>query len=68
MNKITKVSDKLFKVGESFTVHMYDNGFMIEANGRNSEDNWETAKVLCSTEDELIALVHDAINIKRDSQ
>lgn len=67
MDKITKISDKLSNINESFTVYMYDNGFMVEANGRNSVDNWEAAKVLCSTEDELIALVRDAINIKRDA-
>ncbi len=66
MAKITKLSDKLSKISESFSVHMYDNGFMVEANGRDSEDEWSTAKVLCSTEDELIALVRDAVNIKRD--
>lgn len=67
MAKITKLSDKLIKIGESFNVNIYDNGFMVEATGRDSEDEWATAKVLCSTEDELIALIRDAVNIKRDT-
>jgi len=67
MTKITKISDKLSKVSDSFTVYMYDNGFMVEASGRDSEDEWESAKILCSTEDELVELVRDAINIKRDN-
>ena len=32
---VTKLSDKLTKVNESFTINMYDNGFMVEAGGRN---------------------------------
>lgn len=67
MAKITKLSDKLIKIGESFNINIYDNGFMVEATGKDSDDEWSTAKVLCSTEDELIALVRDAINIKRDA-
>jgi hypothetical protein len=67
MTKITKISDKLTKVSDSFTVYMYDNGFMVEASGRDNEDEWASAKILCSTEDELVELIRDAVNIKRDT-
>ena len=36
---ISKISDKLAKVSDSFTVQMYDNGFMFEISGRNSEED-----------------------------
>lgn len=67
MTKITKISDKVAKISDSFNISIYDNGFMIEASGRDREDEWTTAKVLCSTEDELVALIRDAVNIKRDA-
>jgi hypothetical protein len=67
MAKITKLSDKLNKLGETFIINIYDNGFMIEATGRDSDDEWSTAKVLCSTEDDLVDLIRDALTIKRDT-
>ena len=58
---------KLAKVNESFTVNRYDNGFMIEVSGRDSESDWKTAKVLCSTEDELFAVIKEALAMELDS-
>ena len=49
-----KITDKLKKVDESFTVNMYDNGFMLEVSGRNEEDDWSTAKILCKDIEEVI--------------
>lgn len=63
--KITKISDKLEKVNESFTINMYDNGFMIEVGGRDSQDEWATAKILVSDEESLVALVREAVNMER---
>lgn len=50
---------KLAKVNDSFTVNRYDNGWMVEVGGRNKKDDWATAKVMCSSEDELIALIKE---------
>jgi len=58
---------KLAKVNESFTVNRYDNGFMIEVSGRDSESDWKTAKVLCSTEDELFAVIKEALAMELDN-
>ena len=33
-----KISDKLSKVDESFTVYMYDNGYMFDVSGRDAEE------------------------------
>ena len=52
---------KLTKVNESFTVNRYDNGFMIEVGGRDKADDWKTAKVMCSSEDELFAVIKEAL-------
>lgn len=62
---IKTISDKLAKVNDNFTVYMYDNGYMIEVSGQDGEENWESAKIMCSTVDELTALVHEATTMER---
>jgi hypothetical protein len=64
--KISKIADKLDKVNESFTVNMYDNGFMIEIGGRKNDD-WKTAKIMVPTIDELVVLIKEAADMERDS-
>jgi len=63
---VTKISDKLVKVGESLTVNMYDNGYMIEVSGRNSNDDWANAKILVPTIDQLVELIREASEMERD--
>jgi hypothetical protein len=62
---VKKISDKLVKVGESFTINMYDNGYMIEIGGRDSDDDWSNAKIMCSSLDDLIILVKEACEMER---
>ena len=57
---VSKISDKLIKVNENFSINMYDNGFMVEAGGRNKKGDYVTAKILCNTLDEVLALVKEA--------
>jgi hypothetical protein len=57
---VNRLSDKLTKVNESYTVNRYDNGFMVEASGRNKKGDYVTAKILCNTLDEVLALVKEA--------
>lgn len=61
-----KVSDKLAKVGDSYTVNIYDNGYMLEVGGRNSEDDWANAKIMCPTKDELFALINEIDTMERE--
>jgi hypothetical protein len=58
-----KLSDKLSKVGDSLTVNMYDNGYMVEVSGRNDDGDWATAKILCSTLDEVTAVLKEAATV-----
>ena len=62
---VKKLGDKLTKVNESFTINMYDNGYMIEVGGRNDDDDWKTAKIMVGTVEELIELVREATEIQR---
>ena len=55
MTKLTKLD----KVNESITVNRYDNGFMVEVGGRDTEGDWKTAKILCNTEEEMIAVIKE---------
>jgi hypothetical protein len=50
---------KLDKVNESITINRYDNGFMVEVGGRDKENDWKTAKVLCNTEAEMLDVVKE---------
>jgi hypothetical protein len=61
-----KVSDKLVKVGESFTVNMYDNGYMLEVSGKDKADEWSSAKLIASTVDELVVLLKEITTLPRD--
>ena len=54
-SKLTKLS----KVNESITLNRYDNGYMVEVSGRDDDSEWKTAKVMCNTEDELIAVIKE---------
>lgn len=67
MANVAKISDKLAKVSENFTINMYDNGFMIEIGGKDKKDDWKTAKIMVTSVDELIVLVKEAAEMERDS-
>ena len=60
------IAQKLEKVNDNFTIHMYDNGYMFEISGRNSNDDWSTAKILVNTTDELVDLINEASGLPRD--
>jgi hypothetical protein len=62
---MTKVSNKLVKVSEAFTVNMYDNGFMIEVGGRDKKDDWKTSKIMVGSVDELVEVIKEITSMDR---
>ena len=62
---INKISDKLDTVNENFTVNMYDNGFLLDISG-NMDGDWRNAKIMVPSEEKLIELIKEAINMPRD--
>ena len=56
---MTKKLNKLAKVNEAITVNRYDNGWMVEVGGRDEESDWKNCKILCNTEEEMIAVVKE---------
>ena len=63
---VNKISDKLVKVGESFSVYMYDKAYMIEVSGRDSENDYKTVKLMVPALDQLQALIKEVTEMDRD--
>ena len=59
--------NKLSKVNESITVNRYDNGFMVEVGGRDKENDWKSAKILCNTEAEMLDVIKEWNSMEIDS-
>lgn len=64
---VNKLGDKLVKVNDSFSINMYDNGFMVDVGGRNKKSDYVSAKIVCSTVDEVLSLVREACEMDRDT-
>jgi len=60
------LTDKLTKCNDNLTVNMYDNGFMVEVGGRDDEGDWKTAKVMCTTLDEVFEVIKQASEMEKD--
>ena len=43
-----KISDKLAKVNNTFTVTKHDNGFVFSVSGTNNDGNWAETNILCT--------------------
>ena len=61
-----KLSDKLKKCSDSLTVNMYDNGYMVEVSGQDSDNDWKTAKIMCQTLEEVYAVIAEASAMERN--
>jgi hypothetical protein len=61
-----KLSDKIAKCNDNLTVYMYDNGFMVEVSGQDSDNDWKSAKIMCQTLDEVNAVILEASKMPRD--
>jgi hypothetical protein len=61
-----KLSDKLAKCGDSLTVNLYDNGYMVEVSGRDSENDWKSAKIMCTTLTAVFEVITEASEMPRE--
>lgn len=64
---MAKKLNKLSKVNENITINRYDNGWMVEVGGRDDENDWKTSKILCNTEEEMLAVVKEWNTMEIDS-
>lgn len=60
-----KISDKLAKVDESYTINMYDNGYLIDVGGEDANGDWKSAKILVPDIASLVKLVEEASTLER---
>ena len=60
---MAKISDKLKKVNECFSISRYDNGFMIEVTGEGKTDSYTTTKIVVTKEEDVLALVKEALSL-----
>jgi hypothetical protein len=63
---VNKIADKLSKVNDSFSVNMYDNGYMLEISGRNSDGDYKSVKIMCSSIAQLHSVIDEATALERD--
>ncbi len=59
------LKNKLVKINQTLQVHMYDNGYMLEASGSNHTGDYVTARVLCLSIEDVFSLVKEASEIER---
>ena len=64
---MSKKLTKLAKVNENISINRYDNGWMVEVGGRDSESDWKNCKILCNTEEEMLAVVKEWNTMEVDS-
>ena len=63
---IAKVSDKLTKVSENVIIYFYDNAYMVEVSGKNAEDDWATAKLVCRDLSEVQTLLEEVDSLPKE--
>jgi ketol-acid reductoisomerase len=61
-----KLTDKLTKCGDSLTVNMYDNGYMVEVSGRDDKDDYKSAKIMCTSLNEVYEVISEASQMPRE--
>jgi hypothetical protein len=66
-NMATAKLGKLAKVNESMTINRYDNGWMVEVGGRDDDSEWKNCKIVCNTEEEVLAVVKEYNSMDLDS-
>ena len=47
-------------------MYMYDNAYMIEVSGRDSENDYKTVKLVVPALEQLQALIKEATEMERD--
>jgi hypothetical protein len=60
-----KISDKLKKINGSLSVNLYDNGYMVEVNGRDSDDDYTDVKIVCLSLKEITDVIAEAMEMEK---
>ena len=60
-----KISDKLKKINSSVTVNLYDNGYMVEVDGRDFDDDYTQVKIVCLSLQEINDVIAEAVEMEK---
>jgi hypothetical protein len=60
-----KISDKLKKINSSVTVNLYDNGYMVEVDGRDFDDDYTQVKIVCLSVQEINDIIAEAVEMEK---
>jgi hypothetical protein len=62
-----QISEKITTINENLHIAMFDNGFLLETSGKNSDNEYASTKIIVSTVDDLVTLVREAASMTRTS-
>ena len=65
-NTTSLVKEGFSKVDETIEVRRVTNGYIVETRGRNSEEDWVGAKIICGSLDEVVALLDEHSKLPLD--
>lgn len=60
-----KLPEKLSTISESVTINFYDNGMMVEINGKDAKGDWLNSKIVVATVDDLFPMLRAASQLPR---
>jgi hypothetical protein len=60
-----KIADKLKKINDSLSVNLYDNGYMVEVNGRDFDDDYTQVKIVCMTLEQISEVIEEALGMDK---
>jgi hypothetical protein len=60
-----KIADKLKKINDSLSINLYDNGYMVEVNGRDFDDDYTQVKIVCLTVEQINEVIAEAVEMEK---
>ena len=60
-----KIADKLKKINRSISINLYDNGYMVEVDGRDFDDDYTDVKIVCLSLQEINDIVAEAVEMEK---
>jgi hypothetical protein len=60
------LTTKLATVDETMTITICDNGFIFDVSGRDANEDYSSAKIVCDDIAQLISLITEATKMERN--
>lgn len=62
-----KISEKLATVNDRFEVTEYDNGFLVEVGGQDSDEDWKIARIMVHESAAVIELFEEYVSLPKSN-